>query len=115
MHRVGELTPNWFSGCSVHCPPELIFPPHFLKIVVEVKASGPPHVLKLWLVISKGMLPITYFHSNKASFCIIQISWSSYDCQKVEVNLATHSLGDITGFKTVASVCLSYAQLLNTT
>ena len=22
-------------------------PPHFLKIVVEVKASGPPHVLRL--------------------------------------------------------------------
>ena len=26
---------------------------HFLNIVVEVKASGPPHVLKLWLEVSK--------------------------------------------------------------
>ena len=29
--------------------PRAGFPPHFLKIVVEVKASGPPHVLTLWL------------------------------------------------------------------
>ena len=29
-----------------------------LIIVVEVKTSGPPHVLKLWLVVSKGMLPV---------------------------------------------------------
>ena len=34
------------------------FPPHFIKIVVEVKASGPSHVLKLWLGVSKGMLPV---------------------------------------------------------
>ena len=25
------------------------FPPHFLKIVVEAKASGPPHAIELWL------------------------------------------------------------------
>ena len=25
------------------------FTPHFLKMMVEVKASGPPHVIKLWL------------------------------------------------------------------
>ena len=30
-------------------PPELVFTPHFLKIALEVKASGPPHDLKLWL------------------------------------------------------------------
>ena len=28
---------------------DLIFPPHFQKIVVEMKASGPPHISKLWL------------------------------------------------------------------
>ena len=28
-------------------------------------------------------------------------------CHKVEVNLATHSFADNTGFKTVASVCMS--------
>ena len=46
------------------------FPPHFLRIVVEVKASGPPHVLTLWLGVRKGMLLVAYFHSNKASFCV---------------------------------------------
>ena len=49
------------------CHPELIFPPHVLKIVVVVKASGPPHVLKLWLGVSKGILPVRYVHSNEAS------------------------------------------------
>ena len=43
-------------------------PTHFSKIVIEVKASGSPHILKLWLGVSKGMLPAEYFHSNKASF-----------------------------------------------
>ena len=37
------------------------FPPYFLKIVVDVKALGLPHVLKLWLRVSKGMLPVKYF------------------------------------------------------
>ena len=49
-------------------PPELGFSPHYLKIVVEVKASGPPHVLRMWLAVSKGMLPVEYIHSSKASF-----------------------------------------------
>ena len=31
------------------CPAELVFPPCFLNIVVEVKALGPPHVVKLCL------------------------------------------------------------------
>ena len=66
---VGELTLNVFSGCSVPAlPPDLVFPPHFKKIVVEVKVSGPSHVLELCLGLSKGMLPLRYFHSNKASF-----------------------------------------------
>ena len=54
-------------------PPELVFPPHFLEIVVGEKASGPPHVLKLWLGVGKGMLPVKYFHCNKACFCVSQI------------------------------------------
>ena len=49
-------------------PPLTSFPPHFVKIVVEVKASGPPHVLRLWLGVSKGMLAVEYFRSNEASF-----------------------------------------------
>ena len=42
---VGRVAP---IGCSVFCLPELTFAPHFLKIVVEVKALGPPHILRLW-------------------------------------------------------------------
>ena len=41
---------------------------HFMKLVVEVKASGPLHVIKLWSGVSKGMLPVKYFFSNKTSF-----------------------------------------------
>ena len=44
------------------------FPPHFLKMEVEVKASGQPYVIKLWLGVSKGMLSVKYFCSNTASF-----------------------------------------------
>ena len=44
------------------------FPTTFLNVVVEVDVSGPPHVQKLWLGVSKGMLPVEYL----ASFCV---SW----------------------------------------
>ena len=81
------------------CHPKLVFTSHFLKIVVEVKASGPPHVLDLWLGASKGMLPVKvkasgpphvldlwlgaskgmlpvkYFCSSKSSFGVSFIFW----------------------------------------
>ena len=38
--KVGELTPNGFFKTLSSCSPELVFPPHFFKIMVEVKASG---------------------------------------------------------------------------
>ena len=53
-------------------PPGLVFPPHFLIIVIEVNASGPPHVLELWLWVGKGMLPVKYLCSNKASFMSVE-------------------------------------------
>ena len=68
-HWVGELTPNEFSGCCVPALPSYVFPPHFQESLVEVKASGPPHILKQWLGVSKGMLPVKYIRSNKASLC----------------------------------------------
>ena len=34
------------------------FPPHVLKLVVEVKASGTSHVPKMWFVVSNDMLPV---------------------------------------------------------
>ena len=62
----------WYICVRIHvcismvsCPSELVFPPRFLKIVVVVKASGLPHVVKLWLRVSKGLLAVRYFCSNK--------------------------------------------------
>ena len=49
-------------------PSRASFTPHFLEILMDVKASGLPHVLKLWLGVSKGMLPAKYFCFNKSSF-----------------------------------------------
>ena len=54
-------------------PSIAIFSTTFLKIVVEVKASEPPHVLKLRLVLSNRILPVYYFCSNKA-FLLCQLS-----------------------------------------
>ena len=62
----------------VFLPCRATFTPYFLKIMVEVKASGPPHVLGLWLGVSKRMLPVGYFCSNKSSFCAVclsEVSW----------------------------------------
>ena len=53
---------------AVFLPTQARSTPHFLKIVVEEKAVAPPHVLNLWLGVSKGMLPVKYISSNKASF-----------------------------------------------
>ena len=51
-----------FSGCGVLAfLPSLVIPPHFLNIVVELNASGPPHVFILWLGVGKRMLPVKYF------------------------------------------------------
>ena len=38
-------------------PSELVFPPHFLGIAVDVNASGPPYVLKLWFGCKQGHAP----------------------------------------------------------
>ena len=56
------------------CHLELVFPPHFIKIVVEVKASGPRHILKLWLGASKGMLHVKYFCSMKPFFASVEFN-----------------------------------------
>ena len=98
IYIYGRETPNGFSGCSVPAC-RTSFPPHFLRIVVEMRSSGPPHILWLWLGVGKGMLPVRCFCSNKSSF-------RSWHCHKVDVSLATLSFGDIAGFKTVVFVCL---------
>ena len=50
------------------CLLELAFTPHSLNIVVDVKSLRQPHVFNLWLKVRKGMPPVRYFRSNKASF-----------------------------------------------
>ena len=47
-----------------YLPSRASFPRHFLDIVVELKALGPPHVLILWLGVGMGTLPVKYFHSS---------------------------------------------------
>ena len=59
--------------------------------------------VKLWLRVSKGMLPVKDICSNKSSFCVSRISLRSQGCHKDEVNMATLCFGDITGCKTVVS------------
>ena len=44
-----------------------------IKIVVEVKASGPAHVLKVWLGVNKGMLTVRYFCFTQPLLCVSQI------------------------------------------
>ena len=51
-------------------PPKQVYFQHFLQIVLAVMASGPPHVLQLWLGVSKGMLPVKYICSDISSFCV---------------------------------------------
>ena len=43
-----------------------------MKIVVDVKDLGLSHVLELWLVESKGMLPVKYLCSNKDYLMIVE-------------------------------------------
>ena len=75
----------------LQCYGEIVFQPHFLEIVVEVKATG--------------MVPVKYSCHNKASFYVSQILRRSLD--EDEVKSGHPSFWDIIGFKTVVSVCLS--------
>ena len=86
--------------------PFLAIPNHIFKIVVEVNASGQPHVLELWLGWTRACsLWDTFSPANPVR--VSWISWRSYNHHKVEVNLATLGFEDFTGFDTVLSVCLS--------
>ena len=58
-------------------------------------------VLKLWFGVSKDILPVKYFHFNKASFLYKSNFMNIIGLTKVEVNLAA------TGFNTVVYACHS--------
>ena len=66
MIWIGELQEGHQDQASL--PPELILTPHNTKVVVEVKASGLPHVLGLRVTVSKDMQPAKHLRSNKSSF-----------------------------------------------
>ena len=75
-----------------------MFTPHFLRIMVEVKTPGLPHVLKLWLGAGKGMLQQIIF---LCQFKLVKIGIF----HNIEVHLVTLGSGDITRLKNVVSVC----------
>ena len=76
--------------------------------VVEGKTLGPPHVIQPWLLVSKDLLPVMYYCSNKSSFPTSLISWRSLENRNVDVNLTCLNYWDIAGFKTVVSVHLDF-------
>ena len=57
---LGRGRPNWSL--------EAVFTPHIIKIVVEVKISGLPRVLKLWLQVHNGMLSVVDLHEEIVIF-----------------------------------------------
>ena len=84
-------------------PPRANFPPTFLNNCHRGDSLITTTCLKTVIMVSNGTLPVKYFSSNKASFCVSGMSWRSQSCQTVEVNMATLSFGVVTGFKTVVS------------
>ena len=62
--------------------------------------------LKTVVGVSKGMLPVKYLRSNKASFVSVEFH-GDHKTHIVVVNQATLSFWDITRCKTVVSTCLT--------
>ena len=70
---VARVIRNEISRCSIPAP-DPVFPPHFLRIEVEVIVTGQPHVLRLCLGLIKGMLPIRCYRSTKPLFVSIKFN-----------------------------------------
>ena len=89
-----------FSGY----PLGLIFTPHFLEIMVESKVYRSPHVLILWLVISKGMLCVcTFTPTIIFSFVSVEF-YGDHGYHTLRLVWLSTVLGNITAFGTVVSV-----------
>ena len=89
------------------CLPEFTSSQHFLRIVVDAKASGPPHILELWFGVIMGMLSVKYFRSKQIIVLCLSIFLLTKSFHNTEVNLTTLSFWGYYGFKTVVSACLS--------
>ena len=83
-------------------PPRASFTPYFTTIVIEVKASGPSHLLNLWLGVSKGMLPAKHLCTTKPLF--MPSEFHEDHSHKFDVNIVTLSFGDIWRLNSVVSV-----------
>ena len=68
-------------------------------------ANASPHVIKLWLVASNGMLPEKYLHSyNRTNPVLVSIEFKTVTMMR-RIRPPS-AFEDITGFRTVVSVCL---------
>ena len=74
----------------------MIFTPHFIKNYGRGEELLTITYINTVVWVSKGMLPVKYFITNKSFFVVNQISLRSQDCHKDDVNPATRSLRDIT-------------------
>ena len=87
------------------------FPPHFLTIVVEVKATGPPHVLELWLGVSEGMPSCKILLLLHGLF-LCQVNFMEIIRQLLRLGKIWPPLvRDNAGFYAVLSVCYFYLSL----
>ena len=91
--------------CS--CLPEIVFTPHFLNIATEVKASGPLHILRLWLKESKGMLPVNHLRTQKSFFMSIEFHGYLKTMEKSKWILPPSFYENNAGSFIGLSVCLS--------
>ena len=64
----------WAFIMSRFCPDKVLFTPHFLSIVVEVKDSGPPHGFGLWF----WYLAVYYYRVNVTAIMIKCTQLPSY-------------------------------------
>ena len=79
----------------------MYFSTTFLKIVVEVKVSGQPHVLEH----VQDHATCEIFPLQQSLFFVSVKFYGDHKTHKIEVNFANVNFGDITRFKTVVSVC----------
>ena len=63
----------------------LFFSTAFVKNCGRGESLQTTTCIKAVVGVSKGLLPVKYICSDKASFCVSQISWRSYDRFKDEV------------------------------
>ena len=63
---LGRGAYDWFSGCDIPALPNL-FCTSFLKYCGRGKGLGTTTYPKIVVLVDKSMLPVRYFHSNKAS------------------------------------------------